>query len=539
MREVVAAVRAAVNSLARASRRLGSAPKPMPKPKPFRRMMPARHGAWWIAAVLVALLFVGWLLNRQVVYTYLYFTEPEFKAAVEGRRWTDIGTQREARTRVACAGNRLAVRLLHAAGIRDDADGVSGVVCAVRQNDFEMVRTLLRLGDDLNKPAQALSGEPAVVRGSGLLLAPIAHAVQSGRDVMVDWLVTQGARPDAAAPHGAAAVHVAAMRHCATCLAQLRRLGADVNLGRPAIPLATWIDHAGAPESTTPQTLDRLKALGMNPRAAGADGRTALHAAAAHGDLAAVEWLVGQGADPGRQDHQGMTPLMHAAHGYLVPGSDPRRQLAVVLALLPRTPTLTAEATAAAPPGLPSILPAPVAPGWSLAMLAAREPTFRHAAKRQGKPLNYAGAPPGRSPWEDLDPQDIRATLSELSDDELSSGLWLHPSTDPSSWGLPYLAARLGWLDELRRMIGLGLLSSARADSQKLCSLLLTAAEGHGDASLEREASWTTLALLLDAGLSPTVCSPSEAITLDTAMALRNAAQVLRWQVRTQPGNLR
>lgn len=42
-------------------------------------------------------------------------------------------------------------------------------------------------------------------------------------------------------------------------------------------------------------------------------GRTLLHAAALHGDLAEVEQLIAAGADPGAADNSGFTPLHMAA----------------------------------------------------------------------------------------------------------------------------------------------------------------------------------------------------------------------------------
>lgn len=514
---------------------------PPTRTRRLRRASPPKW-PWWLGSACGLLLVFGLTFRKEAAYWVLYLTEPEFKLAVADADWSREEVQQHARTRLACAGRPFAVRVLHAARVRRDGAGLSALACAARNDDFAMARLLVRLGDDVNRagqtPGRLGAGERRVAQG----LTPLAHAVQANRLVMMDWLITQGASPDAAPPSGLAPIHVAAARHCLPCIEALKRHGANLNLPMPSVPLALWLDTASEARPVPTATLEALVALGMSPVAAGTDGRSPLHAAAAQAQGEAVDWLLACGADARAADTNGMTPLMHAAHRYSVPTEslatplpvpDQSERLAVALKLLAYTPALIDASRVDAmdvwrPPFSATVPEA----GWSLAMMAAREPIFRRAARAQHKPFDYGLAPVGTSPWHGLKPERVLDAVREMSDAEYRSGLWLDPRTPQEADGLPFIAARHGWVPEMARALTLGLLDSDRIDGPRRCALLIAAAQGEEDMSPSREASWQVLAMLMDAGVRTSVCRGGDEDRLQASVARRSPVHTLQWQVR-------
>ena len=503
--------------------------------------------AW--AAGLVGTLALSWLvLGRQYACWILSF-DADFRQMVGHVSADNEYSLHMARSEMACKDKHFAVRLLHAAGVRQGAEDQNrGLACAIHMRRPEMVRLLIRLGDDVNRLAymRAPFVDPVPV-------SLLAHALQERQFDMAELLLANGARLENASVGGPTAVHLAAARRCIPCMEWLGRHGAKLDLPGYIAPLALWFDSQSTEAAEDVPTLERLVALGLSPTATGADGRSALHAAAHRGNRAAVEWLLARGAAPAVPDQAGMTPLMHAGHPYQIPAEardvrgvlvngkppvpaplDQQERLAIVLGLLQHTPSLAGEARR--PPPLPAhpIRGTPeIDPGWSLALLAAREPAFRHAAREQGKAIDYGVAPKGVNPWSKLKPELVRTALQDMTDDEFRSALWNRDkSTGQRQDSVPFLIVRHGWNLELERALRLGLVHSAQAGEENLCRLLAEAAGGADDGSPERVDSWQGVLMLLDAGLQPQRCTQQATDLLRRNLSRRVPVQSAQWAVR-------
>lgn len=161
------------------------------------------------------------------------------------------------------------------------------LAAALRRNDEAAVRRLLAEGADAN--AVWGRAEPS-----------LAIAIRQRSLPLVRLLLEYGADADGVVPAAGATLLQLAVRQADRALvAALVEAGAGVN--RPSPDEVRW-----QPERS---------------------GDTALHEAAALGDLALVEYLLGRGGDVNAPNRTGLTPLHHAAGA---------GQLAVIGALLGR-----------------------------------------------------------------------------------------------------------------------------------------------------------------------------------------------------------
>lgn len=149
-------------------------------------------------------------------------------------------------------------------------------------------------------------------------------------DPIAARLLDDGADPDATSAYGGTPLDAATARAArgeAGGVAIARRL-LDAGATADAATFAALGDLEGLAGALDrdPGALDRTGRAGVTP----------LRAAAAHGRLAAVEWLLERGADPDATGREGITPL-HAVAGapsdaeaiarrLLAAGADPRRR---------------------------------------------------------------------------------------------------------------------------------------------------------------------------------------------------------------------
>lgn len=243
------------------------------------------------------------------------------------------------------AGDAAAVRRLLTAGakpnVQDAKAALSPLTAAAEGGHAEVVRLLLAAGADPNYRRTALF--------------PLAAAVVRGDADMVNALLAAGAAVDGRDEDGATALSYAAAAGDVALLQLLLGAGADprrtdysgrtalaaaVDNGRRAavdllLPLASPADrkrvevaaeasvqgidpervsafHKAAMTGDRSTVQDMLNA-GLPVDVLGADGWTALMAAANRGKLGLVQLLVARGADVDRADECGETPLTYAA----------------------------------------------------------------------------------------------------------------------------------------------------------------------------------------------------------------------------------
>ncbi|MEY4562116.1 MAG: hypothetical protein RLZZ618_1393 [Pseudomonadota bacterium] len=501
------------------------------------------------AGVFVALLALVLMLSKQIAGAVLSATVPDFKQVTQLADWSHPDTQLQARTHMACTGHPFAVRLLHHVGIRGDHPRRSGLACAARNGDMAMAQLLIKLGDDVNRVGgvalQPTKSRPARKDAAVDQLSPLSHALMARRMDMAEWLIGQGAKPAIASPDGWTAGHVAALQNCIACADLLKRRGADLNVRTPMTPLALWIDSAVGVDPMPTGMLQQLADLGMSPTTLGADGRSALHAAASRGWADAVEWLLARGADPSLRDGQGMTPLMHAGiqleisqrtlrNPLAAPDASQALRRAAVLRLLAVTPALTGQVQPIEPIA-PLIGRPPERPetGWSLARLAARDPAFRMAAKELGKTIDYGDVPTDKAAWHLIPPEQVRQALQEMSDDEFRSTLWTSPDNPSQPDAIPMLIATQGWRAEMERAVRLGLLHSERVNAKSRCQMLSRAVQGASDVSPDKIESWNIALALVASGARPLTCGLFFQTEIERNLALRPAAQAAQWAVHT------
>ncbi|KAK2872601.1 hypothetical protein QQF64_017777 [Cirrhinus molitorella] len=138
----------------------------------------------------------------------------------------------------------------------------------------------------------------------------LLSAVEHGEaDKVASLLSKKGACPTKLDSEGKSALHVAATRGQAECLAVILALGADVSLqdasGFTALHLAAKNNH--------PECAKKLLQTKCVVDAQDSSGRTALHHAAASGDTVIVQLLCEQKCHVNLKDSEGFTPLLLAA----------------------------------------------------------------------------------------------------------------------------------------------------------------------------------------------------------------------------------
>jgi len=233
---------------------------------------------------------------------------------------------------------------------------------AVTRNRPGCVALLLAAGADPDgdnegyggwSPLMLAAGRPALVEALENARARIGfpEAVALGREpVVARFLDEDPARARAATPDGTTPLHLAAT---AAIAERLLDAGAELDAvddyggtpldravagaaagdgGRAAVARCLLARGARA-DAATFAALDDLEALAraLDERPEDLDrpgraGRTPLQAAAAHGRLSAVEWLLARGAEPNAADRDGVTPL-HAVAGAPADGLEIARRL--------------------------------------------------------------------------------------------------------------------------------------------------------------------------------------------------------------------
>jgi len=191
------------------------------------------------------------------------------------------------------------VRSLLACGVAPDAAGADG-------------DTPLHAAVDAGRQdvAALLLGAGAMLEARDALGATALHrAAARGHDTLLQWLLAQGAAADATDSQGHTPLMAARSAAAAEALlAAAAQANAATLAGDTALTLAAARGGAAVP------VLQVLLAHGADLDHADRLGATALHrAAVASGGAAAVDLLLGAGADPDDETTDGLTPLMVAA----------------------------------------------------------------------------------------------------------------------------------------------------------------------------------------------------------------------------------
>lgn len=218
--------------------------------------------------------------------------------------------------RTACALVAVAA-LATALAYAEDADGTTALHWAVRADDVDLARALLRAG-----------AEARVANRYGV--TPLALAAVNGNADMVKLLLRAGADPNAASGEGETVLMTAARTGRPEPLTLLLEHGADPNaaeraFGETALMWAAGHGHAeairvlvagGANADARSATID-LPPVNVNfsfavTTALPRGGMTALMYAARQGELASVPALAEAGADLNSVDPEGTTALVIA-----------------------------------------------------------------------------------------------------------------------------------------------------------------------------------------------------------------------------------
>ncbi len=297
-----------------------------------RRAMGATRGMTIAVVAALALVLLWPVVRKPVILSALHVAPDKVLAE---------------RNQMACDGKTSRLRMLHWAGIASTGGpGDTALACAARNGHLATVKLLVELGASVTAPVD----DPRY-KGSATGLSPIMQALQSEPGLpAVEYMLAHAKDTsiEQAAHDGPDAVQAAAMANCLACVEWAVRHHAPIDGTWQATPMALWLDNAGRGSRET-ANLQRLQALGLSATAIGEDGRSALHAAANNGDLDAVNWLLGQGANPAQPDRDGNTPVLYAASRLGIgrdnrpigqdAGSD-RERVQVVQRLMSVTPTL-------------------------------------------------------------------------------------------------------------------------------------------------------------------------------------------------------
>lgn len=241
------------------------------------------------------------------------------------RRVVDLrdSAGRTAAWHAASGGHLHVLRVLVSLGLADwsarDQTRASPLFAAATNGHLPVVQYLHGLGEDVNLPN--VNGETA-----------LSMAAAGDHSETVRWLLAHNADPRLANNEKVTPLQIAAFNGAQATRLLAKAWPAGVNndaLPTPSpIALAARAGHI----DTAKMLRNEFKA---NPDLA-SDGRTALHAAAEYGQLAATQWLIEEaGATEGVTDADGATPLMlAAARGHVPvvkylserPGADPLRR---------------------------------------------------------------------------------------------------------------------------------------------------------------------------------------------------------------------
>ena len=521
----VLAARPAPARAPRPARPTPPAPPPRPAPTPEQRKaartLALRQGA------LLLVVVAGALYGARDIVTP-WFMGSQFREAVDRHGdWLDLGVRQQVRTDMACLGRTKTLRVLSWLGVDAPASPRNAALgCAAYHGHVDTVETLVALGEDIDRPADASDSRLPVA-----LQTPLQQAVRTPAGLpAAEWLLAHGAKPRPAAAV-ADPVQTAAAANCLACVEWLRQHGLPMDGVAPATPLALWLDRPPGEGAADVATITRLIELGLSPSALGADGRSALHAAAAAGNGPVVELLLARGADPALADHDGMTPLFHAAAGLgqdQGAGADAHeRRLALVLRLLAATPSLAGQGVPAPAHSHPVIAADPyLHQPYDFELTAAAEPRIRIAADQAGKTIHYTDG----AFLQGLPAPEARALLARMGDADIARMM---------APGAPFatFAAKAGWWTELLRAVRGWAPSMSHADYRWRpdCEVLRTASEGPGDASPGRADSWAVVDAWLDAGMRPSDCNAGTG-RVPSALARRSPAQQADWATRTGGG---
>ena len=204
---------------------------------------------------------------------------------------------------LACtSGNTSMVELLmeHGADV-NPSGGFTPLMGAARGSQVELIEWLLKEGADPN----------AVNRNGWTALMEAAELENTDGEIIA-MLIEAGAKVNARCAEGKTALMCALMWAQPATIRQLLDLGADVRMkdedGSTALMLAA--------EESSVEVVAMLVEAGAKVDATNAEGKSALMWAAKFARPAAVRLLLDQGADVRMKDKAGSTVLMIAAQGY-------------------------------------------------------------------------------------------------------------------------------------------------------------------------------------------------------------------------------
>jgi ankyrin repeat protein len=249
-------------------------------------------------------------------------------------------------------GNERAVDLLlrHSSQVEPRSRfGMTPLHFAAVLGHSAVIKLLLEAGAEVNSvlPPQAAEGAGST---------PLHGAVGNSQVAVIRELIAAGADPYRANTEHVTPLMTAILTEDEQALQALIDAGVDVN--RPLPPEVGLTLLAGAVRFGRPDTVELLLKNGANPNlAAPGNGTTALHHAAALGDIPVARLLLNHGADIELRDSQGMTPLLFATfcgaddtheaprlgrHKAKAPPVDEARQRRIIEFLLKNKATLDA-----------------------------------------------------------------------------------------------------------------------------------------------------------------------------------------------------